>query len=120
MTDTSPDYTRRAPFHPLLNASNFHHISACNPYRQRLDPSESDAAFVARKTAELEAEFARLGPHTVAAVVLVSQAPAVRLCLYPFPSTPVSALTHLAVTPPKTAAPLPPHPIMSTSRHRPK
>src|SRR5690606_28006644 len=39
-------------------------------YRQRLSPGESDADFVGRKAAELEAEFQRLGPATVAAVVL--------------------------------------------------
>ncbi|SPQ22548.1 5e88cfa8-3f87-4201-ad6e-59e313ad1335 [Thermothielavioides terrestris] len=64
---------RRAPFGPLLIPARFHRIPACNPYRQRLvsgSEFESDAAFVARKTAELEAEFARLGPETVAAVVL--------------------------------------------------
>ncbi|KAL2024477.1 hypothetical protein VTK56DRAFT_8288 [Thermocarpiscus australiensis] len=62
--------TRREPFKPILVPSRFHRIPACNPYRRRLDPSESDAAFVARKAAELEAEFQRLGPHTVAAVIL--------------------------------------------------
>jgi len=48
---------------------HFHKIPACNPYRQRL-PHESDADFVQRRVAELEAEFQRLGPDTVAAVIL--------------------------------------------------
>ncbi|KAK4189564.1 pyridoxal phosphate-dependent transferase [Podospora australis] len=60
---------RREPFLSLLNRENFSHIPACNPYRQRL-PSETDVAFIARKTAELETEFLRLGPETVAAVIL--------------------------------------------------
>lgn len=62
--------TRRGPFEPVLATAHFHHVSACNPYRQRLSPGESDADFVGRKAAELEAEFQRLGPATVAAVVL--------------------------------------------------
>ncbi|KAK3692798.1 pyridoxal phosphate-dependent transferase [Podospora appendiculata] len=59
---------RRGPFEPML-APTFHKIPACNPYRQRLT-DECDADFVARKAAELEAEFERLGPDTVAAVIL--------------------------------------------------
>lgn len=69
----SGHFTRRAPFTPLLVPDRYHRVPACNPYRQRLvdgEEEESDAAFVARKRAELEAEFARLGPDTVAAVVL--------------------------------------------------
>ena len=72
---------RRAPFDSLLIPSRFHRISACNPYRQRQPASspteeekaeepESDTSFITRKTAELEAAFAALGPSTVAAVVL--------------------------------------------------
>ncbi|KAK3333256.1 pyridoxal phosphate-dependent transferase [Cercophora scortea] len=59
---------RREPFEPML-APVFHKIPACNPYRQRL-AGESDAEFVVRKTAELEDVFQRLGPDTVAAVIL--------------------------------------------------
>ncbi|TVY32667.1 putative aminotransferase [Lachnellula subtilissima] len=54
---------RRAPYRPLL-MKNVYHISSCNPYRQRIE-GESDAAFVARKAAELEAKFLELGPETV-------------------------------------------------------
>lgn len=54
---------RRAPYKPLL-MTNVHHISSCNPYRQRLK-GESDRAFVLRKTKELEDKFRKLGPHTV-------------------------------------------------------
>ncbi|KAK4137803.1 PLP-dependent transferase [Trichocladium antarcticum] len=63
---------RREPFQSILVSSRFHRVPACNPYRQRLGPpgAESDADFVIRKAAELEAEFQRLGPDTVAAVLL--------------------------------------------------
>ncbi|KAF7948977.1 hypothetical protein EAE96_008155 [Botrytis aclada] len=54
---------RRAPYAPFL-MPNVHHVSSCNPYRQRL-PNESDASFVSRKAAELEAKFQELGPETV-------------------------------------------------------
>lgn len=54
---------RRAPYTPFL-MSNVHHVSACNPYRQRF-AGESDPEFVARKAAELEAKFQELGPGTV-------------------------------------------------------
>jgi len=59
---------RRAPFEVML-LSQFHRISSCNPYRQRLE-GESDTEFVARKVQELEDTFQRLGPTTVAAVIL--------------------------------------------------
>lgn len=58
---------RRAYYIPFL-MDNVHHISACNPYRQR-EVGESDESFVARKAAELEAKFQELGPDTVAAFV---------------------------------------------------
>ncbi|KAH6719996.1 pyridoxal phosphate-dependent transferase [Leptodontidium sp. MPI-SDFR-AT-0119] len=54
---------RRAPYTPFL-MGNVHHVSPCNAYRQRQD-EESDADFVARKAAELEAKFHELGPETV-------------------------------------------------------
>ncbi|EKD13061.1 uncharacterized protein L3040_007142 [Drepanopeziza brunnea f. sp. 'multigermtubi'] len=54
---------RRAPYKPFL-MDNVHHVSPCNAYRQCRD-GESDAAFVARKAAELEAKFLELGPETV-------------------------------------------------------
>jgi len=58
---------RRAPYIPLL-MKNVHHISPCNPYRQKLH-GETDVAFVARKAAELEAKFQELGPETVVAFI---------------------------------------------------
>jgi adenosylmethionine-8-amino-7-oxononanoate aminotransferase len=54
---------RRAPYQPILSRA-FHHVSPCYPYRDRRD-DESDAQYVARLVAELEAEFQRLGPDTV-------------------------------------------------------
>ena len=54
---------RRAPYIPFL-MKNVHHVSSCNPYRQRKE-GESDATFVYRKAAELEAKFQELGPETV-------------------------------------------------------
>jgi adenosylmethionine-8-amino-7-oxononanoate aminotransferase len=59
---------RRAPYKPLL-MNNVHHITSCNPYRQRLS-GESDASFVARKAAELEAKFLELGPETVIGFIM--------------------------------------------------
>ncbi|KAH6849816.1 pyridoxal phosphate-dependent transferase [Chaetomium sp. MPI-CAGE-AT-0009] len=67
----SGHHTRRAPFHPLLSPTHFHHIPACNPYREQTTTTTTSAsAYLARKTTELESAFSRLGPHTVAAVVL--------------------------------------------------
>jgi adenosylmethionine-8-amino-7-oxononanoate aminotransferase len=58
---------RRAPYLPFLS-QHVHHISACNAYRQRRE-GETDASFVTRKAAELEAKFRELGPETVIAFV---------------------------------------------------
>ncbi len=61
------DARRRAPYAPLLSGA-FSHLTPPFAYRhQRAD--ETDAEFCTRLLAELEAEFARLGPETVAAVV---------------------------------------------------
>lgn len=56
---------RRAPYAPLLSAA-FSHVTPAFAYHEKHD-DESDAQFVARLAAELEAEFQRLGPDTVAA-----------------------------------------------------
>ena len=56
---------RRAPYAPLLSAA-FSHVTPAFAYHEKYD-GESDAQFVARLAAELEAEFQRLGPNTVAA-----------------------------------------------------
>ena len=54
---------RRKPYAPLLSPA-FHHVSPCYAYRDRGD-AESEAQYVARLLAELEAEFQRLGPRQV-------------------------------------------------------
>jgi adenosylmethionine-8-amino-7-oxononanoate aminotransferase len=58
---------RREPYEPIL-AGCFSHVSPCFAYRFQGE-GESDADYVARLAAELEAEFQRLGPDTVAAFV---------------------------------------------------
>jgi adenosylmethionine-8-amino-7-oxononanoate aminotransferase len=58
---------RRAPYAPLLSSA-FSHVTPAFAYREKHD-HESEADFVARLAAELEAEFQRLGPDTVAAFI---------------------------------------------------
>jgi len=56
---------RRAPYAPLLSAA-FSHVTPAFAYHEKHE-DDSDAQFVAQLAAELEAEFQRLGPNTVAA-----------------------------------------------------
>lgn len=56
---------RREPYGPLLSSA-FSHVTPAFAYREKRE-NESDAEFVARLAAELEAEFERLGSNTVAA-----------------------------------------------------
>ena len=58
---------RREPYAPLLSAA-FSHVTPAFAYHEKRD-DESEADFVARLAAELEAEFQRLGPDTVAAFI---------------------------------------------------
>jgi adenosylmethionine-8-amino-7-oxononanoate aminotransferase len=58
---------RREPYAPLLSGA-FSHVTPAFAYHEKHD-NESEAEFVARLAAELEAEFQRLGPDTVAAFV---------------------------------------------------
>ena len=58
---------RREPYAPLLSAA-FSHVTPAFAFHERRN-SESEADFVARLSAELEAEFQRLGPDTVAAFI---------------------------------------------------
>ncbi|MGH7043320.1 MAG: aminotransferase class III-fold pyridoxal phosphate-dependent enzyme, partial [Acetobacteraceae bacterium] len=58
---------RRAVYEPML-AGAFSHVSPCFAYRFQ-DEGETDAAYVDRLIAELDGEFTRLGPETVAAFV---------------------------------------------------
>ena len=56
---------RREPYAPLLSEA-FSHLTPAFAYHEQRD-AETEADFVARLAAELEAEFQRLGPDTVAA-----------------------------------------------------
>lgn len=58
---------RREPFEPIL-ANNTSHVSPCYPYRGK-KAGESDADYVARLAAELDAEFQRVGPENVCAFI---------------------------------------------------
>ena len=58
---------RREPYAPLLSQA-FSHVSPAFAYRGQRD-GETEADYAARLAAELEAEFQRLGPKTVAAFV---------------------------------------------------
>jgi adenosylmethionine-8-amino-7-oxononanoate aminotransferase len=58
---------RRAPYAPLLSSA-FSHVTPAFAYHEKRD-DESERDFVARLAAELEAEFQRLGPDTVAAFI---------------------------------------------------
>jgi adenosylmethionine-8-amino-7-oxononanoate aminotransferase len=58
---------RRAPYAPLLSDA-FSHVSPAFAYRERRE-GETEAEFTSRLVIELEAEFERLDPGTVAAFV---------------------------------------------------
>jgi adenosylmethionine-8-amino-7-oxononanoate aminotransferase len=58
---------RREPYKPLL-ADAFSHVTPAFAYHEKR-ADETDDGFVRRLIAELEAEFQRLGPETVAAFV---------------------------------------------------
>ncbi|MGY3619529.1 aspartate aminotransferase family protein [Bradyrhizobium sp. USDA 10063] len=58
---------RREPYAPLLSSA-FSHVTPAFAYHEQRD-QETEAGFVARLAAELEAEFQRLGPDTVAAFI---------------------------------------------------
>ncbi len=58
---------RREPYAPLLSPA-FSHVTPAFAYHEKRD-HESEADFTARLAAELDAEFHRLGPDTVAAFI---------------------------------------------------
>ena len=58
---------RREPYAPLLSSA-FSHVTPAFAYHEKRD-NESDTDFVSRLAGELEAEFQRLGPDTVAAFI---------------------------------------------------
>jgi adenosylmethionine-8-amino-7-oxononanoate aminotransferase len=59
--------SRRKIYESLLS-KNISHVPQCYPYRG-MKPNESTSDYVARLAQELEDEFQRLGPNTVAAFV---------------------------------------------------
>src|SRR4051794_37692159 len=58
---------RREPYQPLLSSA-FSHVTPAFAYHEKGD-DESERDFVARLATELDAEFMRLGPDTVAAFI---------------------------------------------------
>ncbi|TCZ62936.1 aspartate aminotransferase family protein [Roseicella aquatilis] len=74
---------RRAPYEPLLSPA-FSHVSPCYAYRDRRD-TESEADYVARLLAELEAEFLRVGPDTVIAFIAETVVGATLGCVIALP-----------------------------------
>jgi len=58
---------RREPYAPLLSSA-FSHVTPAFAYHEKRD-GETDADFVTRLAEELETEFLRLGPHSVAAFI---------------------------------------------------
>ena len=59
---------RKEPFKEIL-PNNVTHVSPCHPYRD-LRTGESTEEYVARLAQELEEEFQRVGPNTVAGFVI--------------------------------------------------
>ena len=74
---------RRALYEPLLSPA-FSLVSPCFAYRFQRD-GESDAGYVDRLAGELEAEFQRLGPDTVAAVLAETVVGATTGCVTALP-----------------------------------
>jgi adenosylmethionine-8-amino-7-oxononanoate aminotransferase len=72
---------RREPYAPLLSSA-FSHVTPAFAYREKRE-NESEAAFVARLAAELEDEFQRLGPDTVAAFIAEPVVGATAGCVTP-------------------------------------
>ncbi|ETN41299.1 uncharacterized protein HMPREF1541_03234 [Cyphellophora europaea CBS 101466] len=59
---------RRGPFVPMLSPV-FHHVSPCF-FRRDARPGEDESAYVKRLLADYEEMFIKLGPSTVAAVIV--------------------------------------------------
>ena len=74
---------RRALYAPLLSDA-FSLVSPCFPYRFRLE-DESDGQYLDRLSAELEAEFQRLGPDTVIAFCCETMVGATTGCVTAIP-----------------------------------
>lgn len=80
--------SRRRPFEPLLS-KNTSHVSPCYAYRGKRN-GESDADYVSRLAAELDAEFQRVGSENVCAFIAEPVVGAVGSC-FSFHKTIVSA-----------------------------
>jgi adenosylmethionine-8-amino-7-oxononanoate aminotransferase len=74
---------RRALYEPILSQA-FSLVSPCFAYRSQRD-DESDSQYVDRLAGELEAEFQRLGPGTVAAVLAETVVGATTGCVTALP-----------------------------------
>jgi len=74
---------RRALYEPILSSA-FSLVSPCFAYRFKRD-TETDAHYVDRLADELEAEFQRLGPETVAAVLAETVVGATTGCVTALP-----------------------------------
>src|SRR5271168_3158535 len=72
---------RREPYAPLLSSA-FSHVAPAFAYREKRD-DESEADFVARLAAELDAKFRDLGPDTVAAFIAEPVVGATSGCVTP-------------------------------------
>jgi adenosylmethionine-8-amino-7-oxononanoate aminotransferase len=77
--------SRRTIFEPLL-LKNVSKVSPCHPWRE-MRQGESVDQYVARLKDELEDEFQRLGPETVAAFILEPMVGTVSFILYIYPRT---------------------------------
>ncbi|KAJ5959219.1 Pyridoxal phosphate-dependent transferase major region subdomain 2 [Penicillium vulpinum] len=74
---------RRRIYESLLT-KNVSHVPQCYPYR-RMNPNETNDAYVERLAQELEDEFQRLGPDTVCAFVAETMPGATLGCVPPLP-----------------------------------
>ncbi|CAG7944141.1 unnamed protein product [Penicillium olsonii] len=75
--------SRRRIYESLLS-KNISHIPQCYPYRG-MKPNETTEEYVTRLAQELEDEFQRLGPNTVAAFVAETMPGATLGCVPPLP-----------------------------------
>jgi adenosylmethionine-8-amino-7-oxononanoate aminotransferase len=75
--------SRRAPYEPIL-PSVFSHVSPCFTYHFR-HSGESDVAYVSRLENELDEEFHRVGPDSVAAFFAETVVGATTGCVTPVP-----------------------------------
>jgi adenosylmethionine-8-amino-7-oxononanoate aminotransferase len=80
---TGGNYARRKPYVPLF-APVFSHVSPCFAFHHQA-AGETDSQYVTRLAQELDAEFQRLGPETVAAFCAEPVVGATAGCVAPLP-----------------------------------